>query len=138
MNRDAVSVPGRVSVIRDIVSRMRQYGISSLEYRDNTDLLHISLEKPHEPTVSAISPAPLAQTGVIRSPDMGIFRAVHPLRQGRPVQMHDEIVEKQIVGYVEAGEVLLAIPAGCHGRITDIMARDNQPVGYHQDIFLVT
>ena len=138
MNRDAVSVPGRVSVIRDIVSRMRRYGISSLDYRDNTDLLHISLENPQERPVTAIPLAPPGQTGVIRSPDMGIFRAVHPLRQGRPVQMHDEIVEKQIVGYVEAGEVLLAIPAGCRGRVTDIKVKDNQPVGYHQDIFLVT
>lgn len=66
----------------------------------------------------------------INSPDVGVFRLVHPLRTMPFVQDGDAVRASDIVGLLGTRGLYHPIVAPCAGRVVRMHAEDRQPVGY--------
>ena len=96
------------------------------------------------PAPAAAPPAPMAPTpppepvgSVIESPMVGTFYA-SPAPDAPPfVQVGSVVNDKTTVCVIEAMKVFTDIPAGVSGAITEVLAKNGQPVEFGQPMFRV-
>ncbi|QEL27341.1 acetyl-CoA carboxylase biotin carboxyl carrier protein subunit (plasmid) [Bosea sp. F3-2] len=71
----------------------------------------------------------------VTAPGPGLFRGTHPERGETEIKVGDEIAVDQLVGYLEAGEILLPIIAQVAGTVRDVLVAERELVGYGTRLF---
>ena len=111
-----------------------------------------SSPSPAAPTIPASAAAPTEQrparaaraavdipagSVVIQSPMVGTFYR-RPEPTARPfVEIGDGVDEDTTVCIIEVMKLMNSIPAGCKGRVTQILVEDGEPVGAGQQLIVI-
>lgn len=150
-----------VAELRQLVSLMDKSDIEEITIEYEGDGLHLTLRKPapvalDQPAsgaagdllesmlISAPEPAsPDPETSDdaanaldVRSTLVGLYRAVAK-RGAKPIASGDSVKEGQIIGAVEALNVLNEVESPATGRVRKILVGDGQPVEYGQVLMMV-
>lgn len=142
-----------VAELRQLIALMNNTDLEEITIEQETFGLRLTLRKPPAPVPVAapsteleflesgdLLPAdPLpAETGTeVRAPLVGVFRSALKTG-GRPLASAGEVVrEGQVVGAIEALNVLNEIEASAGGRVKDILVSDGQAVEYGQPLLVI-
>jgi acetyl-CoA carboxylase biotin carboxyl carrier protein len=147
-----------VAELRQLISLMEKSDIEEITIEQESAGLHLTLRKPapvqlDQAALLAASelmesgppePAPDASDSSgdapgaldVRSTLVGFYRAV-ARRGAKPLAPGDTVKEGQIIGAVEALNVLNEIESPATGRVRTILVSDGQPVEYGQALMLV-
>lgn len=145
-----------VAELRQLIALMEHSDIEEITIEHEGDGMHLTLRKPAPvaldpsaalaagiPVEVASDPAPEAvaeddstATLDVRSMLVGFYRAVAK-RGAKPVAPGDTVKEGQIIGAVEALNVLNEIESPAAGRVKEILVDDGQPVEYGQVLMMV-
>lgn len=119
----------RLDALPEIVSWMRNRGISELEWTEGGTTLGLSLQAQETSTPTGNTPPPRTEQSIL-SPEMGIFR-YEGQRETRPVRRGD------IIGFVEVGP--LRVPVACpdDGVLLPPIEQDGALVGYSTPLFKI-
>lgn len=155
-----VPTPTSLSVaeLRQLITLMEKSDIEEITIEHEADGLHLTLRKPApvelDPSVllgagELLESAALAgaDSGAeaedeaanaldIRSTLVGFYRAVAK-RGLKPLAPGDSVKEGQIIGAVEALNVLNEVESPAAGRVRKILVDDGQPVQYGQVLMMV-
>jgi len=161
-NGGSVPVPTSTSLsvaeLRQLITLMEKSDIEEITIEHETDGLHLTLRKPApvelDPSVllgasellesaALADSASVAETEAeaanaldIRSTLVGFYRAV-ARRGAKPLAPGDNVKEGQIIGAVEALNVLNEVESPAAGRVRKILVDDGQPVQYGQVLMMV-
>ena len=149
-----------VAELRQLISLMDRSDIEEITIEQESDGLHLTLRKPAPVYVddsalladdlTEIAPSS-ADGGAsersgdgqaapnaldVRSTLVGLYRAV-ARRGAKPLAPGDNVKEGQVVGAVEALNVLNEIESPATGRVSEVLVADGQPVEYGQALMLV-
>ena len=146
-----------VAELRQLITLMEKSDIEEITIEHESDGLHLTLRKP---TPVELNPAALLgaeeflEYAAIASPDaaeaeaeavkaldirstlVGFYRAV-ARRGAKPLAPGDSVKEGQIIGAVEALNVLNEVESPAAGRVRKILVDDGQPVQYGQVLMMV-
>ena len=145
-----------VAELRQLITLMEKSDIEEITIEHEADGLHLTLRKPApvelDPSVllgasELLESAALAESGAeaeneaanaldIRSTLVGFYRAVAK-RGAKPLAPGDNVKEGQIIGAVEALNVLNEVESPAAGRVRTILVDDGQPVQYGQVLMKV-
>jgi biotin carboxyl carrier protein len=100
------------------------------------ELLDSAALTASEPTAEAEAEDEAANALDIRSTLVGFYRAV-ARRGAKPLAPGDSVKEGQIIGAVEALNVLNEVESPAAGRVRKILVDDGQPVQYGQVLMMV-
>ena len=151
-----------VAELRQLISLMEKSDLEEITIEQASDGLHLTLRKPapiqldeaallaaSELVESAPSSEPASGIGDageksddtagaldVRSTLVGLYRA-SPRRGAKPLSPGDSVKEGQIIGAVEALNVLNEIESPATGRVKAVLVSDGQPVEYGQALMLV-
>jgi biotin carboxyl carrier protein len=145
-----------VAELRQLITLMEKSDIEEITIEHEADGLHLTLRKPApvelDPSVllgasELLESAALAESGAeaeneaanaldIRSTLVGFYRAV-ARRGAKPLAPGDNVKEGQIIGAVEALNVLNEVESPAAGRVRKILVDDGQPVQYGQVLMMV-
>jgi acetyl-CoA carboxylase biotin carboxyl carrier protein len=148
-----------VAELRQLISLMEHSDIQEITIEREDDGLHLTLRKPaavaidpaalpvgdppESAAMASLDPASDAKaddettsTLDIRSTLVGFYRAV-ARRGAKAVAPGDNVKEGQIIGAVEALNVLNEVESPAAGRVRKILVDDGQPVQYGQVLMLV-
>lgn len=149
-----------VAELRQLITLMEKSDIEEITIEHESDGLHLTLRKPapveldpsmllgvddllESASVAAAESAPEAETEGeaanaldIRSTLVGFYRAV-ARRGAKPLAPGDNVKEGQIIGAVEALNVLNEVESPAAGRVRKILVDDGQPVQYGQVLMKV-
>jgi len=145
-----------VAELRQLITLMEKSDIEEITIEHEADGLHLTLRKPApvelDPSVllgasELLESAALAESGAeaeneaanaldIRSTLVGFYRAVAK-RGAKPLAPGDNVKEGQIIGAVEALNVLNEVESPAAGRVRKILVDDGQPVQYGQVLMMV-
>ncbi len=94
--------------------------------------------------VAAAAPAaapeaePVPSRGVtITAPMVGTFYATPAPKDPPYVQVGDEVRPGDVLGIIEAMKIMNEIECEIHGRVTEILAANGQPVEYGQPLMII-
>lgn len=163
-NGGSVPVPTSTSLsvaeLRQLITLMEKSDIEEITIEHERDGLHLTLRKPApvelDPSVllgasellesaalAGADSASVAETEAeaanaldIRSTLVGFYRAV-ARRGAKPLAPGDNVKEGQIIGAVEALNVLNEVESPAAGRVRKILVDDGQPVQYGQVLMMV-
>ncbi len=161
-NNGSAPVPTSTSLsvaeLRQLITLMEKSDIEEITIEHERDGLHLTLRKPApvelDPSVllgagellegaafSASEPEAEAEDDAanaldIRSTLVGFYRAV-ARRGAKPLAPGDSVKEGQIIGAVEALNVLNEVESPAAGRVRKILVDDGQPVQYGQVLMMV-
>ncbi|HET8907864.1 MAG TPA: biotin/lipoyl-containing protein [Ktedonobacterales bacterium] len=145
-----------VAELRQLISLMEHSDIEEITIERESDGLHLTLRKPapvvldpatvmlvDEPDEQSTADADV-EAGVakdapaldVRSTLVGFYRAVAK-RGSRSLAAGDTVKEGQIIGAVEALNVLNEIESPTAGKVREILVGDGQPVEYGQVLMMV-
>lgn len=145
-----------IAEIRQLITMLHNSDVEELAIEHEAEGLKLVLRKPTpamapmlapmgvaepdgEPLDGALPPDDTSREKVfeIVSPLVGVFRAA--MKPGSKPLVHagDVVREGQVVGAVEALNVLNEIENSAPGRVREVCARDGQPVEYGQPLFLI-
>jgi biotin carboxyl carrier protein len=149
-----------VAELRQLITLMEKSDIEEITIEHESDGLHLTLRKPapvaldhsvalgagelldsaaltaSEPTAEAEAEDEAANALDIRSTLVGFYRAV-ARRGAKPLAPGDSVKEGQIIGAVEALNVLNEVESPAAGRVRKILVDDGQPVQYGQVLMMV-
>jgi len=147
-----------VAELRQLITLMEKSDIEEITIEHEADGLHLTLRKPApvelDPSVllgasellesaalagadsAAETEAEAANALDIRSTLVGFYRAVAK-RGAKPLAPGDNVKEGQIIGAVEALNVLNEVESPAAGRVRKILVDDGQPVQYGQVLMMV-
>lgn len=151
-----------VAELRQLISLMENSDLEEITIEHEGDGLHLTLRKPAPVALdasamlaasdlldgaseSAVAPiqeatADSAETATpvldIRSSLVGLYRAV-ARRGAKPLAAGDSVKEGQVIGAVEALNVLNEIESPATGRVRKVLVGDGQPVEYGQVLLMV-
>ena len=147
-----------VAELRQLIALMEKSDIEEITIEHEGDGLHLTLRKPApvelDPSVllgasellesaalagadsAAETEAEAANALDIRSTLVGFYRAV-ARRGAKPLAPGDNVKEGQIIGAVEALNVLNEVESPAAGRVRKILVDDGQPVQYGQVLMMV-
>ncbi|HEY7339301.1 MAG TPA: acetyl-CoA carboxylase biotin carboxyl carrier protein subunit [Ktedonobacterales bacterium] len=147
-----------VAELRQLITLMEKSDIEEITIEHESDGLHLTLRKPApldlDPAVLlgasellesgatvASEPAPEAEAEAVKALDIrstlvGFYRAV-ARRGAKPLAPGDSVKEGQIIGAVEALNVLNEVESPAAGRVRTILVDDGQPVQYGQVLMKV-
>jgi acetyl-CoA carboxylase biotin carboxyl carrier protein len=146
-----------VAELRQLITLMEKSDIEEITIEHESDGLHLTLRKPApveldstallgaeellEYTATASPDAAEADAEAekaldIRSTLVGFYRAV-ARRGAKPLAPGDSVKEGQIIGAVEALNVLNEVESPAAGRVRTILVDDGQPVQYGQVLMKV-
>jgi acetyl-CoA carboxylase biotin carboxyl carrier protein len=161
-NGGSASIPTpsslNVAELRQLISLMEHSDIEEITIERESDGLHLTLRKPApivlDPATVMLAdefadqdtaaPEPAAEEAEpespaldVRSPLVGFYRAI-ARRGSRPLAAGDNVKEGQIIGAVEALNVLNEIESPTAGKVQKVLVGDGQPVEYGQVLMMVT
>ncbi|HEY1389415.1 MAG TPA: acetyl-CoA carboxylase biotin carboxyl carrier protein subunit [Ktedonobacterales bacterium] len=148
-----------VAELRQLITLMEKSDIEEITIEHEGDGLHLTLRKPapveldpsvlgadellESAAISAAEPSPEDESEAeavkaldIRSTLVGFYRAV-ARRGAKPLVPGDSVKEGQIIGAVEALNVLNEVESPAAGRVRKILVDDGQPVQYGQVLMKV-
>jgi acetyl-CoA carboxylase biotin carboxyl carrier protein len=147
-----------VAELRQLISLMENSDLEEITIEHEGDGLHLTLRKPAPIMLdhaSALAMSEMAENAPlpshesapdaeedlsgaldVRSTLVGFYRAV-ARRGAKTVAQGDTVKEGQIIGAVEALNVLNEIESPATGRVRKIMVGDGQPVEYGQVLMMV-
>lgn len=145
-----------VAELRQLIALMEHSDIEEMTIEHEGDGMHLTLRKPApvalDPSAALAAGIPLEavsdpvpETGAeddsattldVRSMLVGLYRSVAK-RGAKPVAPGDTVKEGQIIGAVEALNVLNEIESPATGRVKKILVDDGQPVEYGQVLMMV-
>jgi acetyl-CoA carboxylase biotin carboxyl carrier protein len=154
-----------VTDLRDLIELMKFSDIEEITIEHEPGGLRLRLRKPAPVAVTAaslVSAAEIAQADEmeeqvverpieresrkvavgeaaieVRAPLVGIFRASMK-RDGAPLVRKDDMVRPgQVVGAIEALNVLNEVEVGEAGRVQELLVEDGEPVEYGQPLLLI-
>jgi acetyl-CoA carboxylase biotin carboxyl carrier protein len=147
-----------VAELRQLITLMEKSDIEEITIEHESDGLHLTLRKPapvaldHSvalgagelldgAAVAASEAAPEAEDEAVKALDIrstlvGFYRAV-ARRGAKPLAPGDSVKEGQIIGAVEALNVLNEVESPAAGRVRTILVDDGQPVQYGQVLMKV-
>ena len=161
-NGGSASVPPSASLsvaeLRQLISLMEHSDVEEITIEHEGDGMRLTLRKPApvaldpailaagdslDAALYATDPGPDADVEGddakaldVRSTLVGFYRAVAK-RGAKPLVPGDNVKEGQIIGAVEALNVLNEIESPAAGRIRKILVDDGQPVEYGQVLMMV-
>lgn len=144
-----------VAELRQLIMLMSGSDLEEITIEQEASGLRLTLRKP-APSEAAVvgstlteldaldgaeppyaEPASAAALAEVRAPLVGIFRAALT-PGGRPAVAPGDVVrEGQVVGAIEALNVLNEVEAAAPGRVRDILVGDGQAVEYGQTLLVV-
>ena len=149
-----------VAELRQLITLMEKSDIEEITIEHEGDGLHLTLRKPapveldpaallgagellESAALAGTESAPEAEAEDeavkaldIRSTLVGFYRAV-ARRGAKPLAPGDSVKEGQIIGAVEALNVLNEVESPAAGRVRKILVDDGQPVQYGQVLMMV-
>lgn len=149
-----------VAELRQLVSLMEKSDIEEITIEHEGDGMRLTLRKPAPVALDQLSlaagetldgllmsaPEPASTTPEsndetanaleVRSPLVGLYRAV-ARRGAKPIAAGDSVKEGQIIGAVEALNVLNEVESPATGRVRKILVGDGQPVEYGQVLMMI-
>jgi biotin carboxyl carrier protein len=147
-----------VAELRQLITLMEKSDIEEITIEHESDGLHLTLRKPapieldpaallgaddllESAAITAAESAPEAEAEAVKALDIrstlvGFYRAV-ARRGAKPLAPGDSVKEGQIIGAVEALNVLNEVESPAAGRVRKILVDDGQPVQYGQVLMKV-
>jgi len=147
-----------VAELRQLITLMEKSDIEEITIEHESDGLHLTLRKPvpveldpsmllgageqlESAALAVADPGAEAEAEAvnaldIRSTLVGFYRAVAK-RGAKPLAPGDNVKEGQIIGAVEALNVLNEVESPAAGRVRTILVDDGQPVQYGQVLMKV-
>lgn len=143
-----------IAEIRQLITLLHNSDVEELAIEHEAEGLKLVLRKPASSVVSApvglaeldgesldgaLPPDDTSREKVfeIVAPLVGVFRAAMKPGSKPLVDASDIVREGQVVGAVEALNVLNEIECSAPGRVREICVRDGQPVEYGQPLFVI-
>lgn len=155
---DAVPTPRQnslsVAELRQLITLLNGSDLEEITIEQETAGLHLTLRKPEpaslaltgailpydgegEPEAEAGSEPAEPKTVEVRASFVGIFRAAAKPGSKLAAGVGDVVREGQVVGAIEALNVLNEVEVPNSGRIEDILVSDGQPVEYGQTLLVL-
>lgn len=146
-----------VAELRQLIALMEKSDIEEITIEHEGDGLHLTLRKPAPvelDSAALLSAEELLEYAAMTAPDgavaeaeavkaldirstlVGFYRAV-ARRGAKPLAPGDSVKEGQIIGAVEALNVLNEVESPAAGRVRKILVDDGQPVQYGQVLMMV-
>jgi biotin carboxyl carrier protein len=147
-----------VAELRQLITLMEKSDIEEITIEHESDGLHLTLRKPapveldpaallgadellESAALTTSEPAAEAEEEAVKALDIrstlvGFYRAV-ARRGAKPLAPGDSVKEGQIIGAVEALNVLNEVESPAAGRVRTILVDDGQPVQYGQVLMKV-
>lgn len=151
-----------VAELRQLISLLDRSDLEEITIEQEGDGLHLTLRKPapvqldegallaaSELGMNGATADPVSEAGAasensddtagsldVRSTLVGLYRAV-ARRGAKALTPGDSVKEGQIIGAVEALNVLNEIESPATGRVKAVLVSDGQPVEYGQALMLV-
>jgi biotin carboxyl carrier protein len=147
-----------VAELRQLIALMNASDIEELLIEQESSGLKLVLRKPPRPIVPTVEPElELAESAEglaaadamasqatssasdleVRAPLVGIFRAGPTGGDDPAISRGDHVENGQVVGAIEALNVLNELEAPSPGRIKDVFVRDGQAVEYGQLLLII-
>ena len=136
-----------IAEIRQLIALMNGGDIEEITVEQQQSSLKLTLRKPAPLFYAAelasadaaepeAEPEPVDHTLTISAHLVGVFRS--SMKPGvKPLIAGDVVREGQIIGAIEALNVLNEVEASRAGRIRDVLASDGQPVEYGQPLLVI-
>ncbi|MBF6589125.1 MAG: hypothetical protein IVW57_01175 [Ktedonobacterales bacterium] len=149
--------PLSIAEVRQLITLMNMSDLEEITIEQESTGLRLTLRKPPAPVVdprlpfaeveagelieSPAEPPPAEQGGPrgteVRAPLVGIFRASLKT-DGQPlVSLGDTVREGQVVGAIEALNVLNEVETRMPGKVRTVLVSDGQAVEYGQPLLLI-
>jgi biotin carboxyl carrier protein len=110
-----------------VLALMQQHGIRSLTLREGGARLSLTLG---DGTGACTEPV----EHMVRARGIGSFQPSHPRRSEPAVRPGDRVEATTIVGFLQAGSILVPVVAGRAGRVQQLHAEAGSLVGYGDPI----
>ena len=157
------SAPFDLAKLQELVAMMDKHGLSEIDLRSGderwrlrrgpTEVMQMVPSAPYPgvmqmpqmpaaapaaPAAPAAEPAAKKPDGVpIKSPTVGTFYSAAAPGDEAFVKVGSKITNETVVCIIEAMKVFNQIPAEVNGTITEVLAKNGDPVEFGQPLFLV-
>ncbi len=146
--------PWPISDLRQLVNLLNSTDLEEIVVEHETSGLRLVLRKPPLPAAPAAEPEPAGLAELVessaaeslaeaekmievRAPLVGLFRSALKPTDSAAVVPGDVVRSGQVVGAIEALNVLNEIETPSPGRIKDVLVADGQAVEYGQLLLLI-
>ncbi|MCW5720081.1 MAG: hypothetical protein KIS86_02965 [Devosia sp.] len=107
-----------------MLALMGEHGLQMLDVREGETRVRIVLGRgPPEPVKMSVKT-------IIKTEAIGTFVPTHPRLAVPMVAVGDKVMEREIVGFLASGAVLMPIRASASGHVTSIHARPGELLGF--------
>jgi acetyl-CoA carboxylase biotin carboxyl carrier protein len=110
-----------------VLALMQQHGIRSLTLREGSTRLSLTRSDCTEARTKLVE-------HLVRAKGIGSFRPSHPRRSEPAAQPGDRVEATTIVGFLQAGSLLVPVVAGRAGRVQQLHVEAGSLVGYGDPI----
>jgi acetyl-CoA carboxylase biotin carboxyl carrier protein len=147
-----------VEIVRQLARLMQKYDMTAIDFGEGPNKIRLRRQGVMTSFVPAVGAAVTAASGanqpapkqepapppvkpsglLIESPMVGTFFASPAPDAPAFIEVGSFVNEKTTVCVIEAMKVFTDIPAGVSGTITEILAKNGQPVEFGQPLFRVS
>ncbi|MGK9338518.1 acetyl-CoA carboxylase [Sinorhizobium meliloti] len=131
-----VSDPATIAVLTDALIAA---GVDGLEITKADAHLRIVVSKGEGARVSLTGNArpdvTAAPAVIVKAPMAGHFCALHPSAPAEAEQLPRAVSDKEVIGFIRIASVLLPIPAGRTGLLTNRLIEPDTLVGFGDPLF---
>ncbi|MEZ2128630.1 MULTISPECIES: acetyl-CoA carboxylase [unclassified Sinorhizobium] len=128
--------PATIAILTDALTAA---GVEGLEISKPGGHLRIVVSKRRGAQVSLTGDAQpglaAAPAAVVKAPMAGRFCASHPSAPAEAERLPRVVCDKDVIGFIRIGSVLLPIPAGRSGLLTRQLAEPDALVGFGDPLF---
>jgi len=127
----------KIKYIEEIIILMNKHNLKKIKIKDQNLLIEINKHKNNNITNTHIKKNINTNITVIKSPLVGIFYISPAPNKPDFVKKGDKIKKGDIVCIIEVMKTLHKIRSEYSGIITKIIAKNETPVEYNEDLFLI-
>ncbi|AGS25822.1 hypothetical protein [Rhizobium etli] len=121
--------------IASLTEALRVSGVDGLEISSPGGHLRIIISNPGKTHVSTAGAVRAAHAVAVKAPIAGLFCASHPSETGETEAPPPVVSEKDVIGFIRIGHVLLPIQAGRSGLLARQVAKPGALVGFGDALF---